>query len=48
LEHWIRDPVYREGILPELLTTKKKDEVIQLSCNASFQNIFKETDLAEF
>jgi hypothetical protein len=47
-EHWIRDPFYRAGILAELLTTNNKDEVIEISCNASFQHIFKKIDLAEF
>jgi hypothetical protein len=35
---WIRDPSLIEGILPESVTTKEKDELIQLSCDGSLQN----------
>jgi hypothetical protein len=47
-EFWIRDPFSIEDILPELLTTKEKDELIELSCDGSLQQMFKKMDLTEF
>jgi hypothetical protein len=36
-EFWIWDPFSIEDIPPELLTTNKKDELIELSCDVSLQ-----------
>jgi hypothetical protein len=47
-EFWIRDPFSIEDILPELLTTNEKDELIELSCDGSLQQMFKKMDLTEF
>jgi hypothetical protein len=48
VEFWIRDPFSVEDILPESLTTNEKDELIELSCDGSFQQMFKKMDLTEF
>jgi hypothetical protein len=47
-EFWIRDPFSIEDILPESLTAKEKDELIELSCDGSLQQMFKKMDLTEF
>jgi hypothetical protein len=47
-EFWIRDPFPIEDILPESLTTNEKDELIELSCDGSLQQMFKKMDLTEF
>jgi hypothetical protein len=47
-EFWIRDPFPLEDFLPESLTTNEIDEMIQLSCDGSLQQIFKKMDLTEF
>jgi hypothetical protein len=47
-EFWITDPYSIEDILPESLTTNEKDELIELSCDGSLQQMFKKTDLTEF
>jgi hypothetical protein len=40
-EFWIRKPCSFEDILPELVTTNKKDELTELSCDGSLQQTFK-------
>jgi hypothetical protein len=47
-EFWIRDLFSTEDIPPESLTTNKKDELIELSCDGSLQQMFKKMDLTEF
>jgi hypothetical protein len=47
-EFWMRDPFSIEDILPESLTTNEKDELIELSCVGSLQQMFKKMDLTEF
>jgi hypothetical protein len=47
-EFWIRVAFSIEDILPEPITTNKKDEVIELSCDGSLQRKFKKMDLTEF
>jgi hypothetical protein len=47
-EFWIRDPFSIEDILSELLTTNEKDELIELSCDGSLQQMFKKMDITEF
>jgi hypothetical protein len=47
-EFWIRDPFSIEDILPESLTANEKDELIDLSCDGSLQQMFKKMDLTEF
>jgi hypothetical protein len=47
-EFWIRDSFSIEDILPESLKTKEKDELIELSCDGSLQQMFKKMDLTEF
>jgi hypothetical protein len=47
-EFWIRDPFSIENIQPESLTTNEKDELIELSCDGSLQQMFKKMDLTEF
>jgi hypothetical protein len=46
-EFWIRNPFSIEDILPESLTNEK-DELIELSCDGSLQQMFKKMDLTEF
>jgi hypothetical protein len=45
---WIRDPFSIEDILPESLTTNEKDELIELSCDGSLQQMFKKMYFTEF
>jgi hypothetical protein len=47
-EFWIRDPFSIEDILPESLTTNEKDELMELSCDGSLQQMFKKMDFTEF
>jgi hypothetical protein len=47
-EFRIRDPFSIEDTLPESLTTNEKDELIELSCDGSLQQMFKKMDLTEF
>jgi hypothetical protein len=47
-EFWIKDAFSIEDILPELVTTNEKDEVIGLSCDGSLQIMFKKMGLTQF
>jgi hypothetical protein len=46
-EFWISDNFSTEDILSESLPTYQKDELIQLSCDSSLQQMFKKMDLTE-
>jgi hypothetical protein len=47
-EFWIRDSFPIEDIPPESLTTQEKDELIELYCDGSLQQMSKKMDLTEF
>jgi hypothetical protein len=40
--------LFHEDILPELLTTNGKDEMMELSCGGSVQQMLSKIDLTEF
>lgn len=46
-EFWISNPFSIEDILPELLTTKEKDEMVELSCGGSLQQMPSKIDMTE-
>jgi hypothetical protein len=47
-EFWIKDSFSIEDILLETLTINEKDELIELSCDGSLQQMFKKIELTEF
>jgi hypothetical protein len=47
-EFFIGDPFSIEDFLPESLTTNEKDELIELSCGGSLQQMFKKMYFTEF